>query len=334
MAVVAPVVDNKISDIRLNRHAIRQQRLLLTQSPVFENICQSIPSPLLILNGTRQVVWANNLAVELVGLANDSLLHGSRLEDFILDPHLNSNTEKKPFEVEDETFFLVILDETNSNTQRMNLERTFFHDLLNTAGGMQGLTGILQEATPEELPDLQDSVKNLANQLVEEILSQRDLLAAKMGDLKAHTCHLKSTMVLDTVINTYRTHSNTGHREISSAHGAGCFHFFSDPILLNRVLGNMVKNALEASKAPSVVTINCGQGNGEVWFSVHNPGLIPEEIQPRIFQQSFSTKGKGRGTGTFSMKLFAEKYLNGRIGFKSNAAAGTTFTIYLSTDGS
>ncbi len=333
MTAFAPVVDNKLPDIRQNLHAIRQQRYLLTESPIFEKLCQSIPSPVLILNRTRQVVWANQLAVELVGLANDSMLHGSRLEDFIQDPHLISNTDRKPFEVEDEIFFLTVLEDTSSHAQRLNLERTFFHDLLNTAGGMQGLTGILLEATPEELPDLQDSVKNMADQLVEEILSQRDLLAAEMGELKARPLPLNSSLVVKNVINTYRTHSSTGHRKIFVAPDAKSFHFQSDPVLLNRVLGNMVKNALEATREPAVVTFDCGQKPGKAWFSVHNPGFIALDAQPHIFQQSYSTKGRGRGTGTFSMQLFAEKYLGGRIEFQSNAAAGTTFTVYLPTDG-
>lgn len=333
MTAIAPVVDNKLTDIRLNLHAIRQQRHLLTQSPVFEKICQSIPKPVLILNRARQVVWANQLTADLVGLSSDNLLHGSRLEDFILDPHLASINDADPFEIEDEIFSLIILEDTTPHTERMNLERTFFHDLLNTAGGMQGLTGILQEATEEELPDLKDSVQNMADQLVEEILSQRDLLSAEMGELKAHKRALNSSVVVDTVINTYRSHSSTGLREINFAHGAERFHFNSDPALLNRVLGNMVKNALEACRAPEVVTISCGQKSGEVWFSVHNPGFIPLSVQPHVFQQKYSTKGKGRGTGTFSMQLFTEKYLDGRIGFESNAAAGTTFTVSLPTNG-
>jgi len=268
-----------------------------------------------------------------VGLSSDSLLHGSRLADFILDPNLSSNLDQDSFDVEDESFFLVILEDTSSHSQRRDLERTFFHDLLNTAGGMQGLTGILQDATDDELPDLKYSVKNMADQLVEEILSQRDLLAAETGELKTCFRPLNSTQVVDTVINTYRSHGSTGQRIISLAHGAQRFLFHSDPILLNRVLGNMVKNALEATMEPSIVTIDCGQNSSEAWFSVHNQGYIAPDVQSRIFQQSFSTKGKGRGTGTFSMQLFAEKYLGGRIRFESNAAAGTTFTVYVPTDG-
>lgn len=46
----------------------------------------------------------------------------------------------------------------------------------------------------------------------------------------------------------------------------------------------------------------------------------------QIFQRSFSTKGGGRGIGTYSVKLLTENYLQGRVAFVSTAEAGTTFT--------
>ena len=65
-------------------------------------------------------------------------------------------------------------------------------------------------------------------------------------------------------------------------------------------------------------------------FLVHNPGAMPEEVQEQIFQRSFSTKAKnGRGVGTYSIKLFTEKYLGGRVSFTSTEHEGTTFTVVL-----
>jgi sensor histidine kinase regulating citrate/malate metabolism len=46
-----------------------------------------------------------------------------------------------------------------------------------------------------------------------------------------------------------------------------------------------------------------------------------------LFRRSFSTKGRGRGIGTYSMKLLGEKYLKGRVWFTSSPNAGTTFFI-------
>ena len=61
-------------------------------------------------------------------------------------------------------------------------------------------------------------------------------------------------------------------------------------------------------------------------FEVHNPVEMPREIQLQMFVRSFSTKGLGRGLGTYSARLFTEAYLGGRIGFRSDST-GTTFWV-------
>ena len=67
-----------------------------------------------------------------------------------------------------------------------------------------------------------------------------------------------------------------------------------------------------------------------VVFEVWNEGLIPEEVQYRIFTRSFTTKSEpGHGLGTYSMKLFGEKYLKGKISFHSTDSTGTVFRYSL-----
>ena len=65
-------------------------------------------------------------------------------------------------------------------------------------------------------------------------------------------------------------------------------------------------------------------------FTVHNDQVMPDEIQLQVFQRSFTTKGQpGRGVGTYSMKLFGERYLAGKVSFTSREPEGTTFTLVL-----
>jgi signal transduction histidine kinase len=52
---------------------------------------------------------------------------------------------------------------------------------------------------------------------------------------------------------------------------------------------------------------------------------MPPEIQLQVFQRSFSTKGDGRGLGTYGMKLLSEESLRGEISFTSAPSAGTVF---------
>jgi len=63
-------------------------------------------------------------------------------------------------------------------------------------------------------------------------------------------------------------------------------------------------------------------------FWVHNPGVIPEDVQLQIFQRSFSTKSKDRGLGTYSMMLLTKRYLKGHLSFISSAEKGTIFRAY------
>lgn len=103
--------------------------------------------------------------------------------------------------------------------------------------------------------------------------------------------------------------------------------FECDETLLGRVLGNMLKNAMEASSKGDSIILETRMNNGMVNFTVHNSSYIPNEIQLQLFNRSVSTKGAGRGLGLYSMKYLTENYLNGKISFTSSKAEGTTFTV-------
>jgi signal transduction histidine kinase len=94
-------------------------------------------------------------------------------------------------------------------------------------------------------------------------------------------------------------------------------------------LGNLTKNASEASTPGQDIRLHCGLSGGRAVFSVHNEAVMPESIQRQIFQRSFSTKGEGRGLGTYSVKLFGERYLGGQVSFHSAAGHGTVFLLSL-----
>jgi hypothetical protein len=85
---------------------------------------------------------------------------------------------------------------------------------------------------------------------------------------------------------------------------------------------------LEATPRGGQIGIRCENLGRQVAFHVNNPTVMPEQVRLQIFQRSFSTKGEpGRGIGTYSIKLFGETYLGGRVSFRSQEPEGTTFTI-------
>jgi len=108
--------------------------------------------------------------------------------------------------------------------------------------------------------------------------------------------------------------------------------FTADPTLLRRVIGNLLKNAIEASGPLQAVTLGSRALEGGVELFVHNKRAMPPAVQAQVFQRSFSTKGEGRGLGTHSARLLTERYLQGKIRFVSDERRGTTFAVALSLE--
>jgi hypothetical protein len=103
----------------------------------------------------------------------------------------------------------------------------------------------------------------------------------------------------------------------------------TDKLLLQRVLSNLVKNALEASLEGEQVSLDF-QNQGAPVFRVHNEAAMPEAVRLQVFRRSFSTKSPvGRGIGTYSAKLITERYLGGSLTFTSSEEEGTTFAVTL-----
>jgi signal transduction histidine kinase len=131
------------------------------------------------------------------------------------------------------------------------------------------------------------------------------------------------------------------HREIESHPAANGKHLRfdavdsslvvrTDLVMLLRVLENMVVNALEATPTGGEVRVYAEQVNGGLRLCVWSREEIPPDIARRVFQRNFSTKQQsGRGLGTFSMKLFGEQLLGGKVDFVTSGQGGTIFRIVL-----
>jgi len=163
-------------------------------------------------------------------------------------------------------------------------------------------------------------------QLVAELDGQRLLLAAERRDLAVNPTSMLTGAVLGGVRDQWRNHPAAEGKQLTVGQ-CDDVAVHVDATLLNRVLGNMVKNGLEASAAGETVTLECVRVGRHVEFSAHNPRALDPDQARQMFQRSFSTKGPGRGLGTYSMKLLTERYLGGQVRFSSSPDEGTTFIV-------
>lgn len=235
-----------------------------------------------------------------------------------------------PHTVAGEKFTFTTLADISTEKRRAVLEKIFFHDILNTAGAIKGSAELLHgnhDLDTETKKDLQNILHRGTANLVKDLQIQRNLLAAENNELTVTSDSIDSLALLNEVADLYSHHELAHNRHISIAGNSDRVVLHNDETMLSRVIGNMVKNALEATPEAGEVILACHLSEDSmIKFSVHNPGLIPREVQLQIFQRSYSTKGPGRGIGTYSMKLLSERYMGGKVGFVSTESGGTVFS--------
>jgi hypothetical protein len=238
---------------------------------------------------------------------------------------LDLSVSVSPAFIGDERFFVCSVRDISNEKRKAALERIFFHDVLNSATGVELLAQLLHSMADGDASILAQQISACASQLVDEIESQQQLIAAEKEELAVKPVDLRTYAFVASTVERHRIHPMAVGRTVEIESGSDDVAISTDDSILRRVVDNMTRNALEASKPGETIRIGCRDLESEVEFRVHNPGTMPEPVQLQVFQRSFSTKGIGRGLGTYSMKLLSERYLKGSVTFRSTEADGTSF---------
>ena len=235
-----------------------------------------------------------------------------------------------PYVSQGREFTVFSLDDISHEKRRQVLERTFFHDVNNILSVLMGCSEML--ATPAENDNhraFAEDIHLASVRLASEIESHRRLSMAESGGLDVRITGISTGSLLRDVVSVHGSLEQRDDRIVIDIEDADDGEITTDKDLLLRVLGNMLKNALEATSDGETVNLSCSRKGSSSRFCVHNPGHIPRSTQLQLFQRSFSTKGTGRGIGTYSMKLFGERYLKGEVGFTTSEEDGTTFYVVI-----
>ncbi len=235
-----------------------------------------------------------------------------------------------PFKVENYSFVIFVVTDISHEKRKNILERTFFHDISNTLFCVIGSVELLSTEPISEHKYLLENLAISINRLKEEINSQRGLIDAESGELSVNPVSIRSLVFLREMLIFYNSNLSSDSAQIDLDDTSIDILLVSDKTLLTRVVGNMLKNAIEASTSGDKILLGCKLDNGKhICFWVQNFQFMPPDNQLQIFNRSFSTKGKGRGIGTYSIKLLTERYLKGKAAFSSTHEQGTIFSVTL-----
>lgn len=238
---------------------------------------------------------------------------------------------------EGETFTIVNFGNIEDKKRKETLERLFYHDLMNRVGGLAGAIRLLKEFgsdTSASLPigreELVGIIDEGLNSVVEMVNSQKLISMAERNELPVDYEIKALNDFIENIVRSFSVHEVAKGKALNlvlETDSDVLLH--TDFTLLTRVLENLLKNAAEASDVGKDVKLMAKMVGDKIRISVMNESIMPDEVRHQVFQRNYSTKGKGRGLGTYSAKLFTERYLGGTVHFESNGTDGTIFYIEL-----
>lgn len=340
-------------------------------SAITQQMMNSVPTAVVVLNKFRQIVFANKTFLSIVGAKKPAEVLGKRPGEAVGCAHSKDNeagcgttefctmcgavnaillsqrgdnvyrecritqfgggaldlaVSAAPLKVGGEAYTIFAAIDISHEKRRKLLERTFFHDILNTSSVLYSYAEAFRDRDPRILETAGEKIYSATNRLIDEIQAQRQLLAAENEELTTVAKSFSVRALLKEIADSFSSHPVAYGKKIEMDNNAENFTAVADATQLGRVITNMLKNALEASEQGHSVSCSCRINGDNFEISVHNETFMPHDVQLQIFQRSFSTKGSGRGIGTYSMKLLSEKYLGGHVSFTTDKIEGTTFT--------
>lgn len=211
------------------------------------------------------------------------------------------------------------------------MARQVAHEIKNPLTPMKLSIQYLDRAIASDAPN----VVELSQKVTQTLIDQIDQLAKIAGDF-SQFANISNTNPVDmdlkenlrSVGNLYKTDSSL---DVSLELAEGNSFIHADKGQINRVLTNLIKNAIEASTDNDAKTIHIKQivENGNVIISIRDEGSgISDEMKSKIFVPNFTTKSSGTGLGLAICKGICER-AGGTIYFESEVGVGTTFFVRL-----
>jgi PAS domain S-box-containing protein len=199
------------------------------------------------------------------------------------------------------------------------------HDFNNLLVGVIGNSGMAQSELPPDHPAM-ESLKEVDRAAARMKDLTRQLLAyAGRGKFQSRTVDL--TQLLRETQDLLRA-STSGNVEMIYQLNAGPLPILGDSTLLRQMLLNVVSNASDSlAESTGSITVSARQEGNRAVLEVADSGCgISPEVQSRIFDPFYSTKGDGRGLGLAAVQGIVRSH-DGEITLESSPGHGTTVQI-------
>jgi signal transduction histidine kinase len=201
------------------------------------------------------------------------------------------------------------------------------HEIRNPLGSISGSVRMLK-AAPELQPEDQelcDIIEREASRLNDLVSDMLDLARTRRPELQVVDVSQVSREVVDLASHSGRSLGDVGVVYL----GPDGLRVSADGAMLRQLLWNLVRNAVQASGAGSVVRVTTRevQGHVEVEVADHGEGL-DEQAKERLFDAFYTTRSKGTGIGLAVVRRIVDDH-GWTIRVEDTPGGGATFVVEL-----
>lgn len=214
------------------------------------------------------------------------------------------------------------------------------HEINNPLAVIETIGGVIEDTIDEEKEALAPENRALLDRAVERLHHQirrcTNITHSLLGFVhKSDTGgqEVAVSEVLDEALNLLAPEINRSRMEIRRNYAADLPRPATDPVMLEQVLVNLIKNAIdaveEAMDRQGLIEIGAAEVGGAVEVTIVDNGVgIPEAARDKIFDLFHTSKpvGKGTGLGLAIVHDIAEQLGYG-ISFETEEGKGTTFSL-------
>jgi two-component system, NtrC family, sensor histidine kinase KinB len=197
---------------------------------------------------------------------------------------------------------------------------------------LEGAAGVVTDKQREVLQACHGDSKRL-EELMHDLL---DLSKIEAGDRPPHLRSIHIDAMIATTAESFRVQAKAKGIAVIAKASSDLSQVLADRLQIERVISNLVSNALRHTDFGGEIQITADQRNGHVAVSVMDTGHgIPPEHLPHIFDKFVQVPNapSGRaGLGLAISKRIVEAH-GGQMVVQSTVGQGTTFTFTLPVAG-
>ena len=189
-----------------------------------------------------------------------------------------------------------------------------------------------RDASPEAARDALVECVEESERVLTMLNTLMDISEAETGIIHLKTESVPVSRIVENVLDLYEDVADEHDIELTMEMPPD-LRASGDPLMLRRVLANLVDNAIKYTDPGGSVAVAAVQEADEVVISVRDTGRgIPEEELPRIWDRLYrvdkSRSARGLGLGLSFVKAIMEAH-GGTVEVLSYQGAGSTFKIRL-----